>query len=230
MDRRHNLVITIDGPAGSGKSTLAGLLAKRLDGIRLDTGAIYRSLAYEAMNQDMSLDDGPMLADLARRLLITFRDKDDGPQDVFINGQRVTEAIRTPEVSQAASRISSLTEVREALLDLQRASARRGVVVAEGRDMGTVVFPQASVKFFLQADELVRAERRWRELQALGGNRSLEDVLEEQRRRDERDRSRDVAPLKAAPDALIIDSTNKTPEEVLDEMVEAVRDRTGLEV
>ena len=230
MGRQDNLVITIDGPAGSGKSTLAGLLAKRLGGIKLDTGAIYRCLALEAIRRGMALDDGPALADLARTLLVTFRDRGEGPQEVFINGQRVTDAIRTPEVSEGASQVSSLPEVRAALLDLQRASAGRGIVVAEGRDMGTVVFPDAPIKFYLEADEEVRARRRWKELRSMGKEVPFEEVLAEQRQRDERDRSRDLAPLKPAPDALIVDSTNKTPEEVLEHMLEAVRQRSALEV
>ncbi len=230
MNETKNLIVTIDGPAGSGKSTLAGLLAQRLGGFRLDTGAIYRCLAYEALKRNVPLSDGPALADLARTLLVTFRDRKDGPQDVFVNGQKVTEAIRTPDVSQAASQVSSHPEVRRALLDMQRASARRGIVVAEGRDMGTVVFPDAQVKFFLEADERIRAERRWKELQAMGRDISLQEVLAEQRERDERDRARSVAPLKAAPDAVVVDSTNETPEAICEKMLEIIRTKTGLEV
>ncbi len=221
---RPSFVVTIDGPAGSGKSTVARMLAERIGARLLDTGALYRSVALAALEKGVRLEDGAALGALAASLEIALTQEPDG-QHVLLDGRDVTEAIRTPEVSEAASRVSAHREVREVLLGIQRKLASQGPSVAEGRDMGTVVFPEAEAKFFLSAEERVRAERRWKQLLDKGQSVAFEDVLEEQRRRDRRDAEREVAPLRPAPDAVILDSTHMTPERVVEAMLQVLRSR-----
>jgi cytidylate kinase len=220
------MVITIDGPAGSGKSTAARLLAKRLNGQLLDTGAIYRCLALEAGRRSISTDEGARLAELARRLDVRFEPPPGSALEprVFLGGREVTEEIRTGEVSRDASVVSAHPEVREALLELQRRLAREagGTVVAEGRDMGTVVFADAAYKFFLVADPKERARRRHEELRQRGQAMSFEEVLRDQKERDERDRSRSVSPLMPADDAVTVDSSKMTPRQVVDFVIERI--------
>ena len=223
------MILAIDGPAASGKSTVARMLADRLGAWLLDSGAVYRAVALAALERGLDLDAGKQLGDLASSVRVEFRDTEDGVR-VMLDGRDVSEAIRMPEVSEAASRISVHPEVRRALLDHQRRAAEGRRVVAEGRDMGTVVFPDADVKFFLTADERVRAERRWRELLARGRSVTLEEVLAEQRERDRRDRERAVAPLRPAEDAVVVDSTSMTPEQVVEKMMDVLRSRGIAEV
>jgi cytidylate kinase len=215
------LIVTIDGPVAAGKTTVARELASRLGFTLLDTGAIYRSLALVARARGVSQDDEEGLAELARDLGVSFEWRD-GQNHVFVDGVDVTVEIRLPEVSQAASIVSALPGVRQALLDRQRQLAAEGSVVAEGRDTGTVVFPDAEAKFFVTADDLVRAERRQRELLEKGGSDTLEEVLAALKERDLRDSTRAVAPLKPASDARIIDTTGRTIEEVLAEILEYI--------
>lgn len=222
----EHIIVAIDGPAGSGKSTVARLVARGLGALLLDTGAIYRGLALYAQRHGCSFDDGPGLAELARRMPLSFEAGAE-PQHVLLASEDVTETIRTPEVSQGASAVSQHQEVRTALLETQRAFAARGPVVAEGRDIGTVVFPHARVKVFLVADEGVRAQRRFAELEAAGQDVSFEGVQAEQGRRDEADASRAVAPLKPAADAVTIDSSGLTPEQVADQIIALCDDRRG---
>jgi cytidylate kinase len=196
-------------------------IASRLGFTLLDTGAIYRSLALVARARGVSQDDEEGLAELARDLGVSFEWRD-GQNHVFVDGVDVTVEIRLPEVSQAASIVSALPGVRQALLDRQRQLAAEGSVVAEGRDTGTVVFPDAEAKFFVTADDLVRAERRQRELLEKGGSDTLEEVLAALKERDLRDSTRAVAPLKPASDARIIDTTGRTIEEVLAEILEYI--------
>lgn len=222
-------VVTIDGPAGAGKSTTARMLAQALGYVFLDTGAIYRTVAFLARTKNVAWDDAEPLGALAAAMDLRFEpgQAGEGGVHVFANGADVTTAIRTPEISQGASRVSAHAPVRDALLGLQRRIGASGRVVAEGRDTGTVVFPQAQAKFYLTADARVRAERRAAELAAKGTPASIEQTLKEIEERDARDTQRSVAPLKKADDALEVDTGHTGPAEVVAQLVEVVRGRGG---
>jgi len=219
-------VVAIDGPAGAGKSTVARGLALRLGYTFLDTGALYRTVAFVAKQRKVPWDAGVQLGELAERLTILFA-KDGEQVRVLADDQDVTLGIRTPEISDGASRVSALPEVRAGLLELQRRVATSANVVAEGRDVGTVVFPSAQAKFFLIANPETRAMRRALELQAKGQPAQVADVLADMRVRDERDSARAVAPLRRADDAIEIDTSTLTPEQVIARMAEVVRVRGG---
>ncbi len=207
------LIIAIDGPVGSGKSTLARRVAEMMGYVYIDTGAMYRALALKALRRGLSLDATDQLVALARQTRIDLRAQD-GTQLVFLDGEDVTAAIRTPEVSQGASKIAVVGGVRQVLVAEQRRAGEQGGVVMEGRDIGSVVFPDAGLKIFLTASPEVRAERRWREHQQKGEAIDLARTLEEIRERDQRDRERSTSPLVRAPDAVVVDSTAMEPEEV----------------
>jgi cytidylate kinase len=226
MQSKTSFVVTIDGPAGAGKSTVARQLATRLGYAFLDTGAIYRGVALAARRAKISWSDGPALGALAGRLDIRFGGEE-GVNRLFVDGLDVTRDIRTPEISEGASQVSALPEVRAALLGLQRSIAAKDRVVAEGRDTGTVVFPNAEAKFFLTAPPEERARRRSRELAAAGRPVDQATVQREMELRDARDSSRAFAPLKKAEDALEIDSLGLSPEEVVERMAAAVHERGG---
>lgn len=201
-------------------------MAARLGYTFLDTGALYRTVAHAARERQIPWTDGPRLGDLARALTIAFA-KDREKIRVHADGRDVTEAIRTPEISEGASLVSALPEVRAGLLDLQRRVAMTANVVAEGRDVGTVVFPLAKAKFFLVANPETRALRRTLELQAKGQAAVLAEVLADMRVRDERDSGRTVAPLRRAEDAIEIDTSDLVPEQVIEKMAEIVCTRGG---
>ena len=220
----RRLVVTIDGPAGAGKSTVAKQLARKLGYGLLDTGAIYRAVALTAQRLDIAWDNGSRCGQLACDLDIRFEFVGD-KNHVFLAGEDVTMAIRTPEISQGASQVSALPEVRAGLLELQRRLGEGGGVVVEGRDTGTVVFPRAHAKFFLTATESERARRRLGELTAGGVEADYEKTLAELRERDERDSNRDVAPMRPAPDAILVDSSAQTIEQVVDSLAETVQMR-----
>jgi cytidylate kinase len=222
----RRLVVAIDGPAGAGKSTTARLLAERLGYSLLDTGAIYRTLALLARREGTAWDDGPAVARLAHGLDIGFALRD-GVNRVLLRGVDITAEIRTPEISDGASRVSALPEVRAALLDLQRRLGAAGGVVVEGRDIGTVVFPDAGAKFFLTATADERARRRVVELRAAGRTVDAEQTLAELRARDHRDSTRAVAPLRRADDAVEIDSSALAADAVVEWMADVVRSRCG---
>jgi cytidylate kinase len=219
----RRIVIAIDGPGGAGKTTVAKQLARRLGYTLLDSGALYRAVALLARRQGISWSDEVRLAVLASGLEVRF-DFDGEDNRVLVGEEDVSQAIRTPEISDGASQVSVLPRVRAALLDLQRRLGRRGGVVAEGRDMGTVIFPQAEVKFFLTADPAVRARRRHQELLAGGSEVGLESTASSLAARDERDSQRQVAPLARAADAVEIDSSGLELEQVIDVMLRVVRD------
>ena len=221
---REKPVITIDGPSGAGKSTISRLLAERLSFIYLDTGALYRAMAYHFIQKGYS-GDIERLSGLCRSIRVELHDQA-GRLHVFVNDEDVTVRIRTEEIGLLASRISAVPVVRDVLLSVQHDAAAAGGVVAEGRDMGTVVFPDAEIKFFLDASERERAGRRYRELIERGETASLRDVESDLLLRDRQDRERSIAPLIASPDALHIDSTNKTILQVIDIMM-GVIDKIG---
>ncbi len=213
-------VVAIDGPSGSGKGTVAALVAERLGWALLDSGALYRIVAAVALERNMDLTDGAALAAMAAGLEIRFED-----ERVRVDGRDLTETIRTEPVSRASSQVAVLIPVREAILDLQRSMRQPPGLVADGRDMGTVVFADAPLKIFLDASTRVRAERRYNQLKNKGLDVNFRALLANLEERDARDRDRAVSPLVPAPDALIIDSTDLTIEEVLEKVLSEVESR-----
>jgi len=207
------LIIAIDGPVGSGKSTLARRVAELMGYVYIDTGAMYRALALKSLRRGIPLGATDQLVALARDTRIDLRAQG-GAQRVFLDGEDVTAAIRTPEVSQAASKVAVVPGVRQVLVTEQRRAGEQGGVVMEGRDIGSVVFPDAGLKIFLAASPEVGAERRWREHQQKDDPIDLARTLEEIRERDDRDRERSTSPLVRASDAVVVDSTAMEPEEV----------------
>ncbi len=214
----ERLIITIDGPAGTGKSTAARELASRLGLPFLDTGAMYRAVAWRCLKNGISFDDESQIVKQARQIRFEF-----SKNRLLIDGNDPGDELRSDEISRAASVVATFPAVREVLVEQQRKLAGEYSLVSEGRDQGTVVFPQANCKFFLTASPDVRAERRWNDLRAGNPAISKEMILREIEQRDERDRNRKAAPLKPAEDAIIIDNSNKTREEVVSLMVENVR-------
>jgi cytidylate kinase len=216
-----NIIITIDGPAGAGKTTVSKLLADRLNYAYVDTGALYRGVAFVAYQKAVEAEDDTALASLCAELKLEFQVSASGTR-LVVNEVDITDHIRTPEISMLASDISARPVVREFLLDVQRELGRRKAAVFEGRDMGTVVFPEAEVKFFLDASARKRAERRYKELAHLK-TQTLEEVQQAMVRRDTNDSTRHVAPLKPAPDAVYIDSSDLTIEGVVERMLAYIK-------
>lgn len=211
-------VITIDGPAGAGKSTVSKTLAKKLDYVYLDTGALYRALAYKTLKLEISLDEVSALANLCSNATVVLKNID-GQMKVYLDGEDVEEKIRTEEVGLAASKISTFAVVRERLLNLQREAGAEGGIVAEGRDMGSVVFPHADYKFYLDANLEERIKRRHKELLEKGATVEYKSIQKDMFARDKQDKHREIAPLKAPDGAIIIDSDNLSVPEVVEKLI-----------
>lgn len=220
--RAKGIIIAIDGPSGAGKSTLAKELSKRLGYLQIDTGAMYRAMAWLARERGLNLADADAVAAFCATADVELQPAN-GTSHVFVGGREITDEIRTPEISMLTSRISALRPVREAMTRLQRRMGAAGGVVLEGRDIGTVVFPDAELKFYLSASADERGRRRFLELQAKGEQVTLADTIADVVRRDEQDAGRDLAPLRRADDAREIDSTGMSIAEVVAVMEAAAR-------
>jgi cytidylate kinase len=216
------IVVAIDGPAGAGKSTIARRLADRLGFLYIDSGAMYRAVGLWAHRLGVDLSDMHRLEQLAKEAHIELQT---GSSRVLLNGEDITEAIRTQEISDAASKASVIAGVRRAMVEKQRQMSTQASVVMEGRDIGSVVFPKAEVKLFLDADPAVRADRRLREIKEKGEIAEADEIVRQIKERDERDRTRSEAPLVQAPDAVYIDSTALTVEEVEEAILKVIRER-----
>lgn len=220
----HTPVVTVDGPSGAGKGTLCMLLAKKLGFHLLDSGAIYRVLALAAIHHGVDLESEDALVPLATHLDVQFIAEGDLVK-VILEGEDVSGELRKEETGMAASKVAALPRVREALLRRQRAFAEGQGLVADGRDMGTVVFPQAEVKIFLDASAEERANRRLKQLQGKGLDVKFDDLLSEIQERDDRDRNRPVAPLRPAEDALVLDSTSMNIEQVVEKALHYIESK-----
>ena len=216
--------IAIDGPAGAGKSTIAKAVSKKLGFIYVDTGALYRAIALNAIETDTNISDEQAVGNLLKstNVELVFRD---GVQLVLLNGCDVSDKIRTPRVSMAASAVSALPVVRAFLLDLQRSIAQKNNVIMDGRDIGTVVLPDAKVKIFLTASAKCRADRRYKELCEKGENVEYEDVLNDIKTRDYNDSHREIAPLKPAPDSITADTSDDTLEQAIQRLLKIIEER-----
>ena len=209
--------VAIDGPAGAGKSTIAKLVAKEKGYIYVDTGAMYRALAIHFLNKGVDAADRDAVAEACKDAEVTIR-YEDGIQQVYLNGENVTGMLRTEEVGNMASKTSAIPTVREKLLELQRSLAAEKDVIMDGRDIGTNILPNADVKIYLTASVETRAKRRYDELKAKGEDCDLEEISRDIRERDERDMTREIAPLKQAEDAILVDSSDMTLPEVVAEI------------
>jgi cytidylate kinase len=219
--KKNNLVIAIDGPSGAGKSTAARLLAKQLGYIYIDTGAMYRAVGWKAKREGIDPADEGKLEALCARTEVTIKQDDNDPR-FFVDGIDVTREIRTPEMGMMASLVSKSPAVRARLLLLQRELGKDGGVVMDGRDIGTVVFPDANIKFYLDASAEERGKRRYLELKAMGMDVDCSRITREIKDRDQQDSGRELAPLKKANDAFLIDSTTLGIDEMLDRMLSAI--------
>lgn len=218
---KNTYQIAIDGPAGAGKSTIAKAIARRLGILYVDTGAMYRAIAYKALTLNLPLDQEQAISDMAWQTDIVLKNGEE--ERVLCDGEDVTEEIRSPEVTRAVSIIAAYPKVRERLVEIQRQKAQEKSVVMDGRDIGTYVLPQADLKIFLTASLEERARRRWLELQEKGKNQSLESVQEDMKNRDRLDRERKVSPLVPAEDAYILDTTGLSIEEIVEEIVNKLK-------
>ena len=221
----HYYAVAIDGPSGAGKSTLARALAKALGFVYVDTGAIYRSVGYYAYQRGIDPSDAAAVEALLPEIQLEILYREDGLQHMILNGQDVTKEIRLPEISMYASRVSAIPAVRAFLLEMQREMARTHSVIMDGRDIGTVVLPQADVKLFLTASAEDRARRRYLELEERGTPEPYEKLLEEMKERDANDTARAAAPLRPAEDAVILDTTGNTFAQSFDLLLRTIKER-----
>lgn len=229
MDLDQPPVLTIDGPSGAGKGAVSAAVARRLGWNALDSGAVYRSVALAALERDVSAGDEAGLVELTRNLELTFRAGSDGI-DVLLEGREVGDSLRTEAVSAMASKVAAMPAVRAALLELQRAYRHAPGLVADGRDMGTIVFPDAELKLFLEASVEERAKRRYKQLKEKGESVILSRLFRDMQARDRRDRERSVAPTVPAGDAVVVDSTRLSLDQVIEHVVGLARQRFGDQV
>ena len=227
MINKH-AIVAIDGPSGSGKSTISRMLAHKLGFTYLDTGAMYRAVGLKAKRAGIDLDDTEALAVMLKDIEIHLAPKSNDDVRVFLDGEDVSAEIRTAEMGMVASKVSANMAVRKKLTKLQQDMGRKGAIVAEGRDMGTVVFPGADFKFFLDASPEERARRRCEQLKQRGEEADYQEILEQITKRDEDDSSRALAPLKPAKDAIIVDSSKMNPDEVLAFMIQCFKREFGV--
>ena len=220
--------VAIDGPAGAGKSTISRAAAKEMGYIYIDTGALYRTVGLYVRSKDISADDTAGVISCLPDISLEIKYVD-GKQHVYLNGEDTGERIRTPEMSTYASKVSAIPAVRAFLLDTQRDIAKKNSVIMDGRDIGTVILPDAEVKIFLTASEECRAQRRYKELLDKGQSVTYEDVLSDMRQRDERDSTRDVAPTAAASDAVFMDNSDMTFDETVEAVIALVK-KSGCEI
>lgn len=222
---RRQTVVTIDGPSGAGKSTISRMLAARLNYTYLDTGAMYRAVGLKVKRAGIALEDGESLAGLLGDIDITLSASESADRDtrVFLDGEDISDAIRTPEMGMIASRVSAERMVRDKLTKMQQELGRKGGIVAEGRDTGTVVFPAAAYKFYLDATAGERARRRQAQLLESGQDVDFDDILQQIIKRDRDDSGRDLAPLAPAADAVIVDSSAMSIDEVVEFMLARIR-------
>jgi len=221
----NTIKVAIDGPVGAGKSTIAKLIAKKMNIIYVDTGAMYRTVGLHAVRKGIATTDAESLKKLINEIDIDVEIKD-GEQLIYLNKENVTGFIRTPEISMAASNVSAVPEVRTKLVDIQRKLADAKSVIMDGRDIGTVVLPNADTKIYLDASPEARAKRRYDELIAKNQNVTFEEVYNDLVERDKNDSTREASPLKKADDAIVLDTTNLTLEQVVDEAIKIITKNT----
>lgn len=220
---RRDIIIAIDGPAGSGKSCIGDMLAEQLEYIHISTGVFYRAVGWKADKQGIPFTDIPAMMRLIEQTDIEFRKKNDGTDGIFVDGEDVSEMIITNEAGLLASAVATIPEVRQGLLSLQRRAGKNGGVILDGRDIGTIVFPEAELKFYLDASAEQRAKRRFLQLKKQGIPSDLQQLIADIKKRDHDDSTREAAPLRQAEDAVYIDSTSFSPEEVVEKMLKEVR-------
>ena len=228
QDKKITLKIAIDGPGGAGKSTLAKGLAKKLGFAYVDTGAIYRTVGFAARQRGIAPDDASAVSAMLKDIKVEAR-FEGGRQDMYLDGEFLGDRIREHEISHYASAVSAIPAVREYLFDMQRSIADENNVIMDGRDIGTVILPDAQLKIFLTATAEERAERRTRELEEKGQKADYAQILADIKERDERDSSRAIAPLKAADDAILFNNSGYTPEQSLSEALAIVKDKLGVQ-
>lgn len=220
-----SFVVAIDGPAGTGKGTITGLISKEMGLVNIDTGATYRCVALYAIRNNIKLEETQKIIDSLENIQIDMKN-DNGEQKVFLNGEDVSKEIRTKEVTLIVSQISSIKEVRYKMVEIQRNLAKGKNVIMEGRDITTVVFPNANVKIYMDAEESERAKRRYKELQEKGIEMSYEEVLKNIRARDKNDREKEVGALKIAEDAIYLDTTDLSIEEVKEKVKQIIEEKS----
>ena len=221
--KNKSFVIAIDGPAGAGKSTIARMLAGKMGYVYIDSGAMYRSITWQAMRSGFALQDDKKLVSLAKKTKLDFK-RCRRQMKLIMNGKQVTKAIRTPEVTANICYIADNPQIRRIMVKLQQKIGQHGGIVMEGRDIGTKVFPNADFKFYLDASAQERARRRFREFKARGVKASLSDILKDIKIRDHKDKTRTVSPMKKAKGSIVIDSSKMTPEQVVGKMMKLIAD------